>query len=31
MKCNRKKYELKLFDRDNSLSLACADITHKKE
>ena len=31
MKCNRKKYELKLFPRDNSLHLACADITHKKE
>lgn len=31
MQCNRKKYELKLFPRDNSLHLACADITHKKE
>jgi hypothetical protein len=31
MKCNRKKYELKLFDRENSLTLACADITHSKE
>jgi len=31
MKCNRKKYELKLFDRENSLALACADITHSKE
>jgi len=31
MKCNRKKYELKLFPRENSLALACADITLQKE
>lgn len=31
MKCNRKKYELKLFPRSNSLSLVCADITYSKE
>ena len=31
MQCNRKKYELKLFSRDNSLHLACADIIYKKE
>jgi len=31
MKCNKKKYELKLFPRENSLTLACADITYMKE
>ena len=31
MNCKKEKYELKLFDRENSLHLACADITYKKE
>jgi hypothetical protein len=31
MECNRKKYELKLFDREKSLHLACADIIDMKE
>lgn len=31
MECIRKKYELKLFDRDKSLHFVCADITIIKE